>query len=218
MLRSGQVWYGMVVTRDATGAIAAAGAGPTGTLYVNGVANAAAVVIAGVNPYSWTVTLPAIAAGGCVSMYVTATVGGIATGSVVCEDVVDTIRLSDGVTVTAINNNVITAASIATDAIDADAIAANAITAAEIATGAIDADAISADAGLELADAVLDEAVDGAYTLRGLIRIMAAALAGLVSGGGTTTVVFRDVNDTTNRITATVDASGNRTAITLDAT
>jgi hypothetical protein len=46
----------------------------------------------------------------------------------------------------ALQNAVITAASIATGAIDADAIASDAITAAKIATGAIDADAIAADA------------------------------------------------------------------------
>ena len=88
-LASGQVWYGMIVTKDATGALAVAAAGPVGTLYVNGVANAATVTIDGANPYSWAVTLPALTAGASVSMYITATIGAIATASVVAEDVID---------------------------------------------------------------------------------------------------------------------------------
>lgn len=67
-------------------------------------------------------------------------------------------------------------------------------------------------------DAILDEAVEGSYTLRQLLRIVSSTLAGKVSGGGTATITFRDVNDSTDRVIATVDASGNRTAITLDVT
>lgn len=51
------------------------------------------------------------------------------------------------------------------------------------------------------------------------IRIIAAAVAGKVSGGGTTTITFRNaVADGKNRIVATVDDDGNRTAITYDLT
>jgi|GEM_PF-6174823 len=49
------------------------------------------------------------------------------------------------------------------------------------------------------------------------MRLMSAVLLGKVSGAGTGTEVFRDVNDTKPRVTATVDAQGNRTAITRDA-
>ena len=35
----------------------------------------------------------------------------------------------------------------------------------------------------------------------------------VISGGGTSTLVFRDINDAKNRISATVDANGNRTAV-----
>lgn len=75
------------------------------------------------------------------------------------------------------------------------------------------------DSGLtagETGDAVLDEVVEGAYTMRQLLRIMLAALAGKSSGGGTSTITFRDVADSKNRISATVGGTGNRTAITLD--
>jgi len=95
MVKSAQVAAGTFVTRDTTGALSAATTGPVGTLYVNGVANGASVTITGANPYKWAVTLPALTAGDCVSIYITATIATIATGSVVWEAVADTSRLSD---------------------------------------------------------------------------------------------------------------------------
>lgn len=71
----------------------------------------------------------------------------------------------------------------------------------------------------ENADALLDraDAVETSWTPRQALRIILAALAGKASGLDTTSVVFRNVADTKDRITATVDANGNRTAVTLDA-
>lgn len=86
---------------------------------------------------------------------------------------------------------------------------------ASIATDAITAAAIKADAGAEIADAILDEVVVGSYTMRQLLKVMAAALAGKATGGGTTTVTFRGVDDASDVIVATVDANGNRSAVTL---
>ena len=94
-VKTGITWTGLIVTKDATGALSAATVGPVGTLYVNGVANAAAVAIAGANPYSWSVVLPALAAGNRVSMYITATVNLIATAAVVAEESADTELVSD---------------------------------------------------------------------------------------------------------------------------
>ena len=65
-------------------------------------------------------------------------------------------------------------------------------------------------------DSVMDAVVEGTYSLKEVLRIMAGALAGKLSGGGTTTLTFRDLSDTLDRIVATVDSSGNRSAITLD--
>lgn len=65
-------------------------------------------------------------------------------------------------------------------------------------------------------DEILDEVVEGTLTLRQCIRIFLSALAGKSTGGGTTTVTFRDNADGKARITATVTADGNRTAMTLD--
>lgn len=94
-IKSGQAWAGLVVCRDATGAIAAPASTPVAALYVNGVVNAASVTVTGSNPYKWAVTLPTLAAGDTVSMYLTATIASIATASVVAEDVADTKRVSD---------------------------------------------------------------------------------------------------------------------------
>lgn len=99
-------------------------------------------------------------------------------------------------------------------------VAAGGITAISIATGAIDADALAADAGTELATAILDltDGVETSYTLRQALRLILSAAAAKLSGAATTSITIRDVNDSKNRIAATVDASGNRTAVTLDAT
>lgn len=48
--------------------------------------------------------------------------------------------------------------------------------------------------------------------------LCSSALLGKVSGAATATVVFRALDDSKDRITATVDADGNRTAVTRDAT
>ena len=65
-------------------------------------------------------------------------------------------------------------------------------------------------------DAILDDAVEGSLTLRQILRILLAGVAGESTGGGGSTINFRDVADTKNRISATVDANRNRTAVTLD--
>jgi len=62
----------------------------------------------------------------------------------------------------------------------------------------------------------MDGIVEGAYTLKEIIRGLAAACLGKASGLSTTTAVFRDTGDSKNRISATVDPDGNRTAVTLD--
>jgi hypothetical protein len=64
-------------------------------------------------------------------------------------------------------------------------------------------------------DAILDEVVVGTYTMRQLLAVMGAALAGKVTGGGTTAITFRGINDASDVIVATVDANGNRSAVTV---
>lgn len=82
-----------------------------------------------------------------------------------------------------------------------------------LAADAVSAAALSAAA----VDEILDEVVEGTLTVRQVLRLLLAEAAGKASGGGTSSVAFRDVADSKNRIAATVDASGNRSAVTLDA-
>lgn len=76
---------------------------------------------------------------------------------------------------------------------------------------------LSATTDNAIADALLDRTagVETGMTVRQALRVILSAMAGKVSGAGTLTVTFRDTNDTKDRITATVDSSGNRTAVTL---
>ncbi len=65
-------------------------------------------------------------------------------------------------------------------------------------------------------DGIWDEVMEGTLTGRQTLRLNIGVLAGKSSGGGTSTLKFRDSGDAKDRVTATVDANGNRTAITLD--
>jgi len=71
-----------------------------------------------------------------------------------------------------------------------------------------------------VATALLDLAagVETGLTMRQALRIAIAVLAGKSSGwpAGGASEKFRDTNDSKDRVTATVDADGNRTAVTLD--
>jgi hypothetical protein len=58
--------------------------------------------------------------------------------------------------------------------------------------------------------------IDG-YTLEQTLKLCLAALAGKLSGAATTTITIRAADDSKARITATVDADGNRSAVILDA-
>jgi len=74
--------------------------------------------------------------------------------------------------------------------------------------------------GVLLKDAAIeaifnDVVVTGTYTFAQLMKIMASALAGKLSGGGSTTLTFKSVDGASDVIVATVDANGNRSAVTL---
>lgn len=129
---------------------------------------------------------------------------------------------------TAWASGAITAAVIATGAIDADAIADNAIDAGAIAADAITAAKVAADVSTEIAaavaapsagtiaDAVWDEALEGSYSARELMRLYAAALGGKASGLDTGAPKYRNTSDDVDVIDATTDEFGNRSAVTLD--
>lgn len=86
-----------------------------------------------------------------------------------------------------------------------------------VGANGISAASLAADAGTELATALLDLAngVETGTTVRQALKILGAALAGKVSGAGTTTITFRNMGDASDVIVATVDADGNRSAVTL---
>lgn len=69
-------------------------------------------------------------------------------------------------------------------------------------------------------DAVFDrtDGVETGFTLRQVLRLMSAALAGELAGAATTTITIRNITDVKTRITATVDSDGNRSALTYDVT
>ena len=68
------------------------------------------------------------------------------------------------------------------------------------------------------AQAVLAATVESGLSFEEMFRIQHAALAGKVTGAGTSTERFRDIDDTKDRIIYTVDGNGNRTAVVQDGT
>jgi len=65
-------------------------------------------------------------------------------------------------------------------------------------------------------DDVLDDTIgDGTITMRQALRVLIAGMAGKLSGAATTTVTIRNLADSADVVVATVDASGNRSAVTV---
>lgn len=65
-------------------------------------------------------------------------------------------------------------------------------------------------------DDVLDELIgDSTITMRQALKLAVATLGGKLSGAATTTVTIRNAADDANVVVATVDADGNRSAVTL---
>lgn len=90
-----------------------------------------------------------------------------------------------------------------------------------LAAGAIDAASLATAGKNAIADSLLDraDAIEVGLTVRTSLKLISAAAGGKASGLATTTAVYRNaVADSKDRIVATVDANGNRTAITYDFT
>lgn len=90
---------------------------------------------------------------------------------------------------------------------------AGASVSADIAAVKTDVDALPSAA--TIATTVWASVMETGYSALQGMRLIMAALLGKASGMATTTATFRDVNDTANRIVATVDSNGNRSAVTL---
>jgi hypothetical protein len=110
----------------------------------------------------------------------------------------------------------------AANTITASALAADAVT--EIQSGLATAAALDTVdnfidteiAAIKAKTDLIPGTIDG-KTFSELVTLIAAVLLGKASGLATTTAVYRAVDDSKNRVTATVDQSGNRSAVTLDA-
>jgi hypothetical protein len=63
---------------------------------------------------------------------------------------------------------------------------------------------------------VWGELIESNLQARELLRLVSSVLFGKVSGAGTGTEKFRDINDIKDRITAVVDGDGNRISVSLD--
>lgn len=124
--------------------------------------------------------------------------------------------------VTEVQNGIATAANLATAQTSLNTIAAD--TAAILLDTGTDGVVVAAASktGFRLSatgvDDILDEVVLGSYTMRQLLRGISAATLGELSGAATTTITIRSADDTKDVVIATVDANGNRSAVTLDLT
>jgi len=114
----------------ATGVATNADSLPTGTLYVNGTADAASVTVTNVTTgfYKAAVTLPTLAVGDVVDLRINATVSSVTDNAVIWSDTKDLATDANGK-----SPATIAAGDVAADAIDANALKADAIT--EIQSG-----------------------------------------------------------------------------------
>ena len=62
----------------------------------------------------------------------------------------------------------------------------------------------------------MDNGIETGWTPRQVLRILAAAMAGKVSGSASNSPTFRSIDDAKARISATTDADGNRLTVSLD--
>ncbi len=231
-VKTGQAWAGTFVCLDATGALEAGS--PSGVLYVDGVADGATVTITGSNPYKWSVTLPSLTAGQRVDMYITATISTIATAGIVASEQADTTLLSDGVTladdaITSAKFDESTAFPVKSADTGATAIARVGADSDTLKTLSDQIDAVKAETASILedtgtdgvvltagaVDAILDEIVVGTYTMRQILKLMAAKMHGKATGGGTTSIKYTGLDNVADVIIETVDTNGNRSAVSL---
>jgi hypothetical protein len=97
--------------------------------------------------------------------------------------------------------------------ITGSAVVAQALPKARARAGAvIKVGALSQD---DVTGAVLESEIEPGFSLRQMMRLMGAVLLGKTSGGPSSPV-FRDVNDTKNRVSGSADANGNRSSATYD--
>lgn len=107
---------------------------------------------------------------------------------------------------TVIDNQVATAAAVWDEAISG-----------HVTAGTTGATLNAVPSSTTIAAAVWAYVVEGSYTAVQFLRLCTATLVGKLSGAATTTIYIRDTADSKNRAVVTVDAYGNRSGVTLDA-
>lgn len=133
-----------------------------------------------------------------------------ATGATTLTNIrVPNVTLADTTTALTTNNDK-TGYALGAGGFGATAGAANSLTAAMIATAF--ANALSLN-NLQLADGV-----ETGFSQQAALRLILSSVVAILAGAGTGTCTIKDINNTKIRITATTDASGNRTAVVVDAT
>ena len=78
-----------------------------------------------------------------------------------------------------------------------------------------DARTLYFDSRVAIAQSLLSGTVEGWVDVQEAIQIMLAVLAGKASGGNTDTVIFRNITNTMDKVTATVDSLGNRHSVII---
>ena len=224
-----------------TGAATNADSTPTVNVAEDGVALGYAPTVTNITTGLYMVQIDCTAgngfeAGRRYSVYVAATVGTIAGRDGIGEFEVLATDLNTGVAsvvgavgsvtgsvgsvvgLSAANLDVAVSTRLATASYTAPLDAAATRAALGMAAANLDTQLGALPTAAENATAVLDEIIEAALSLRQAMRLCIAAMGGKASGLETTTAIYRDSADTKDRITATVDANGNRTAVTLDLT
>lgn len=74
----------------------------------------------------------------------------------------------------------------------------------------------AADVNAQVLDVIATDTLIDGKTLQEAVRYIAAVLAGKLSGAGTGTEAVKGLDGSTDRVTFTVDGSGNRTAVSYD--
>lgn len=157
--------------------------------------------------------MPTASAGSYTVIFADSTEGFVGAGKIEWDGSAEiTVRTLD-TNVGALNNF-----NPATQSVTVGAMDNNVITSSTIANNALTNSAFTTGYYNSISSGVLDATVESGYSMAESMRLQNAVLLGKVSGANTTTNTFRDIADTKDRVTATVDTNGNRTAITLDET
>jgi hypothetical protein len=161
------------------------------------------------------------------------TSNGVATATATLQLVVSGVGISNGVATVTGNLNAALGAAGTSDGVASTTATINALAWAvgasngiattslvSYATGSMAgsiAPAITLEASTFSAYLLDEEDIETGLTLRQALRLVAAATAGKISGASGTTITIRNpVADSKDRITATVDVDGNRSAFSYD--